>query len=486
MQPLTPVRRATAAAAVTGLALLGLSLGTGAASAATVAPAAPQALTPAYPGGASAPSMVPYGAVGYGLTTLNGESVDLTTSNPFYLSLPADRASTGQAEFLAPPSSSGQRIDRRFTGTFSYSVSNSTGGRSGYELSSTGKLLLSPDQTPPVGTQFSDGWMWVGDTGTRTYTFDFSGLKDGVLPAGAVLSANDVDACESDFTVPETETFASDATGDWMKYWTNVGSGTPSIVSQDGSTYSVVPNPPCVSGANQVTETFKTTVPLHTLTVTLQNVVPERSGVGLSWELLAPTEPIAALTTSATNKADGTKQVPADGTVSDVVNYTGLVPGTEYTISGKLMDKATGKATGLTASKTFTPTAADGSVEVDYPVGSGVAGDTLVAFETVSDSAGAVASHEDLGSAAQTITVAAVQPPVPPHTGGGGNHPASHVEPAVLGPSVNTGGTVHADAAGDLARASGPAAAAAGVILLLGMAAVWMRQKATTRGQRTD
>lgn len=49
--------------------------------------------------------------------------------------------------------------------------------------------------------------------------------------------------------------------------------------------------------------------------------------------------------TTAVNKADGSKDITAKGTVTilDTVSYTDLVPGRKYTVSGVLMDKATGK-----------------------------------------------------------------------------------------------------------------------------------------------
>ena len=56
----------------------------------------------------------------------------------------------------------------------------------------------------------------------------------------------------------------------------------------------------------------------------------------------------------------------------DTVSYQNLEPGKEYTMTGTLMDKATGKAiqdkdgVALTAQKKFTPEKKDGTVEIIF------------------------------------------------------------------------------------------------------------------------
>ncbi|WP_153502741.1 VaFE repeat-containing surface-anchored protein [Cumulibacter manganitolerans] len=119
-----------------------------------------------------------------------------------------------------------------------------------------------------------------------------------------------------------------------------------------------------------------------------------------------------ALGTTATDRADHDKLVLPGGIVSDLVAYRGLIAGQTYTVVGRLMDVATGKPTGTTASTTFTATATSGSVRVDIPVPAGTApGAALVVFEKAYDATGAlVAEHSDLGSQAQTVTVAAPPP----------------------------------------------------------------------------
>ncbi|QIM17634.1 hypothetical protein G7066_00940 [Leucobacter coleopterorum] len=53
---------------------------------------------------------------------------------------------------------------------------------------------------------------------TVAYDFDFTTLEGGALPAGAVLSANDVDTINGDGIHQEQVSFNSPGNGDWLKY----------------------------------------------------------------------------------------------------------------------------------------------------------------------------------------------------------------------------------------------------------------------------
>ncbi|MBR0341633.1 MAG: VaFE repeat-containing surface-anchored protein [Oscillospiraceae bacterium] len=102
-------------------------------------------------------------------------------------------------------------------------------------------------------------------------------------------------------------------------------------------------------------------------------------------------------------------------TLTDLVSYQNLESGKEHTLSGRLMDKKTGKAVTLhgkavTASVKFTPKDADGTVKLQFKVSAdSLKGTSLVAFERVviveKGTEITVASHEDLKDAAQTVTV---------------------------------------------------------------------------------
>ena len=108
-------------------------------------------------------------------------------------------------------------------------------------------------------------------------------------------------------------------------------------------------------------------------------------------------------------------------TIVDSVAYQNLVQGQTYRVTGKLMDKATGKALVIdgkevTAVTEFTAAGTEGVVDVTFRFnGKGMTGKQLVVFEQLdvvtADGAYAVASHNDINDAAQTITM--IAPPKP-------------------------------------------------------------------------
>lgn len=117
------------------------------------------------------------------------------------------------------------------------------------------------------------------------------------------------------------------------------------------------------------------------------------------------------LKTTATDKADGDKSLASSGmvTITDKVCYTNLKPGKEYTLSGTLMDKATGgplmvEGKPVTASKTFTPEGADGCENVDFTIdGSMLVGKTTVVFERLEHDTQTIAVHTDINDEDQTV-----------------------------------------------------------------------------------
>ena len=118
--------------------------------------------------------------------------------------------------------------------------------------------------------------------------------------------------------------------------------------------------------------------------------------------------------TTLTDMADGDHMVPYDGTakVSDSVEYKGLEVGKEYTVSGTLMVKSTGKAltdkdgNPVASEAKFTPEESDGSIVIEFEFDASLlAGDAVVAFETVSYDGIEVAVHADIDDAGQTVGV---------------------------------------------------------------------------------
>lgn len=101
--------------------------------------------------------------------------------------------------------------------------------------------------------------------------------------------------------------------------------------------------------------------------------------------------------------------VPAIGnvTLTDTVKYTNLIPGKEYTLSGKLVyADGSGDVAGATASKTFTPTSANSSTTMTFSIDAKtLQGKTIVAFEDLQIGNVKVATHADLTDKDQTVNV---------------------------------------------------------------------------------
>ena len=125
--------------------------------------------------------------------------------------------------------------------------------------------------------------------------------------------------------------------------------------------------------------------------------------------------------TTAVDGADGDKNIITDDTteVIDTVEYTGLIPGKEYSLKGILHVKVAdeeGNVTEkplevdgkpVTAETTFTPEKADGKVDVVFHFNTlTIPHDTeIVAFESLEKNGVEIAAHADIKDKAQTVTV---------------------------------------------------------------------------------
>ena len=100
----------------------------------------------------------------------------------------------------------------------------------------------------------------------------------------------------------------------------------------------------------------------------------------------------------------------ANETIVDTVKYENLIVGKVYTVKGKLMDKATKQpikdehGNEITASKTFTATSKNGSVDLEYTYNSlNRQGKTTVVFEDMYHNDKLVATHSDITDINQSI-----------------------------------------------------------------------------------
>ena len=132
-------------------------------------------------------------------------------------------------------------------------------------------------------------------------------------------------------------------------------------------------------------------------------------------EITEPEKP--TLGTTATVDGQHTAVPSGEVTIVDVVAYSSLTPGKTYTVSGVLMDKATGESllvdgAEVTAEVEFTPESADGTVELTYTLdASTLAGTTIVVFETLYSDGVEIAAHTDINDEAQTVEITEPEKP---------------------------------------------------------------------------
>ena len=129
-------------------------------------------------------------------------------------------------------------------------------------------------------------------------------------------------------------------------------------------------------------------------------------------EIIAVNYRIPEIHTTAT--VGGEKAVGASGviTLTDTVSYKHLIPGKEYILTGKLMDKATGKAflldgEEITSEVTFTPDEPDGEIEVEFTFDARSIQEKtdLVVFEGLRSDGIELAVHADIEDVGQTVTL---------------------------------------------------------------------------------
>lgn len=111
----------------------------------------------------------------------------------------------------------------------------------------------------------------------------------------------------------------------------------------------------------------------------------------------------------ATN--DHVSRVATTTTITDTISYTNLVPGLEYTATGTLYSKASGKPftidnKPITNTVTFIPEKADGTVDIPFTINTSLLeGSTIVVFEDVYYNGVEVFIHHDINDADQSVYI---------------------------------------------------------------------------------
>ena len=190
--------------------------------------------------------------------------------------------------------------------------------------------------------------------------------------------------------------------------------GEPILVNGEEVTASETFTAETEEGSIDITFTFDSSALAGKSLVAFETLYTEEKEVAVHADLTdeGQTVRIPEIHTTATDKVTGDHDgvVAKETTVLDEVFYKNLIPGKEYTVSGKLMVKETGEpltvdGKEVTAEKTFVAEEADGSIILEFTFdSSALAGKKIVAFEDITYDGISIGSHEDLTDEDQTIS----------------------------------------------------------------------------------
>lgn len=148
--------------------------------------------------------------------------------------------------------------------------------------------------------------------------------------------------------------------------------------------------------------------------VVFETLLYEGEEVAEHKELNDPSQTVTVISlgTTAVDGADGDKLVEAseDSQIVDTIDYC-LKAGLEYTISGVLVDKATGEPITIDEETveetiTFTPSTNCGTTQMTFTLDSSeLAGKAIVVYESVKYDGNTILEHQDLNDATQTVNI---------------------------------------------------------------------------------
>ena len=183
-----------------------------------------------------------------------------------------------------------------------------------------------------------------------------------------------------------------------------------------------------------LTYTLDATTLAGTTTVVFETLYTEGKEVGRHHEIddEGQTVYIPEIHTTAKDQTTKINHTEANdkATIVDTVYYSHLLPGKEYTVHGKLMDKKTGEpilidGKEITASTTFTAEKSEESVDVIFTFDASIlAPKTVVAFEYMEYEGIEIAVHADIDDEDQTVYIPKI------HTTAVGEDTQDHIEKA--------------------------------------------------------
>lgn len=172
--------------------------------------------------------------------------------------------------------------------------------------------------------------------------------------------------------------------------------------------------PTQAKGCEDVTFTFSSVTLQGKETVVFEDLYHEGQKVAVHADINdeGQTVTFPKLGTTATDAKDGDKIITTEkqAKINDKVCYENLNIGKSYELKGKLMDKETNKplivgGKEVTATKKFTPTAANGCETVTFTFdGSVLAKKRVVVFEDAYQDGKLFVSHADINDEGQTVT----------------------------------------------------------------------------------
>lgn len=118
------------------------------------------------------------------------------------------------------------------------------------------------------------------------------------------------------------------------------------------------------------------------------------------------------ISTTASDRTSGTRNILAgkDAVITDIVRYTGLIAEETYTLEGEIYDSTAGRLTGIKSTESFSAEDASGTAEMEFSFDAGgLAGHTLVVFETLRSGDVTLVEHKDKSDTAQTLYVPGIR-----------------------------------------------------------------------------
>lgn len=189
--------------------------------------------------------------------------------------------------------------------------------------------------------------------------------------------------------------------------------GQELLVNGKTVTSEITFTPENSEGTVDVEFTFNATKAAGKTLVVFESLYYKDEEISQHKDLKSPEQTLIlpSVNTTAINPELGnqTGLAKAEASITDVVEYTNLIPGETFTIRGILMDQETnaellmdGKP--VTAETEFTPETASGTTELTFTFNAeSLTGKTLVVFEEILYKDQVIASHKDIASDPQSI-----------------------------------------------------------------------------------